>query len=97
MARLAKEVGLVGGHRIDQMDHFVATGTFAQYEAAVILQLVELERAGTAAQPAFHHGLLCRHADAALVIDERRKVLERPRRDAVAGDRHHQWILGRSG
>ena len=70
MARLAEEVGLVGGDRVDQVLEFLVVATGAQDHRDIGVETVAAEVAGAAAQPSFaHHALVRRQAYAADGLD----------------------------
>ncbi len=71
MARLAEEVGLVGGDAVDQMDELVVETIVLEEQLGIGCQVTQAERTHAPAQAAFDHGALGeRQLDADAALDD---------------------------
>src|SRR5256885_16928210 len=72
MLGLAKEVGLVGGREIEEVNELVVRMRGVEEVAFVVLDRVQAQLAQPALQPRLEHRHLCgRHANAELARDQR--------------------------
>jgi hypothetical protein len=70
MGRLSEELGLVGGHRVDQVDDLGLHPVLLEQVVAVSVHVVDPRRPHPAAQAPLQHGALVgRHLDAAVIVE----------------------------
>src|ERR1700738_5257564 len=95
MIRLAKEVRLVGGDRIDEMDRLTLKAVLFEEVLTIAREALHADRSHAAAQPAFDHALLRRrHLDAAVLMNKSRQPLEITRIEMVDGFHGHDSLHG---